>query len=281
MFVKYGFLLAVLLVGGFAFPLAEDDMSIFFDHTVTDAEGRIVGGTTVAEGAIPWTVGLSNGALLRSFLCGGSIITNRHVLTAAHCIRAVLSGNSLSSSLRGHVGTNRWNSGGQTVAFQRHLIHPNYVQATIKNDIGVLTTSAVINFNARVAAVALNWDWIGGNIPSRVAGWGRTSTGGSLATNLMQLNVNTFDANRCVSEVARMAGVLNIRAPPVDPQIEICTFHSANHGTCNGDSGSALVRVSNNRQIGVVSWGLPCARGAPDMFVRVSAFRAFIENAIR
>ncbi|XP_072929225.1 uncharacterized protein [Epargyreus clarus] len=281
MVAKYGFLLAILLVGGSALPLDDDDMSIFFDHTVTDAEGRIVGGTQARDGGVPWMVGLSNGAVVRGFLCGGSIISNRHILTAAHCIRAVVSGNTLSNSLRAHVGTNRWNSGGQTLAFQRHVMHPNYVHATIKNDVGVLTTSANINFNARVARVVLSWDWTGGNIPSMVTGWGRTSTGGSLAPNLMELRVNTFDANRCGAEVARVANQINIRAPHVDPQIEICTFLAVNRGTCNGDSGSALVRVSNNRQIGVVSWGLPCARGAPDMYARVSAFRSFIENAMR
>lgn len=47
-----------------------------------------------------------------------------------------------------------------------------------------------------------------------------------------------------------------------------------------GDSGSALVRVSDGQQVGVVSWGFPCARGAPDMFVRVSAFGDWLQENI-
>lgn len=63
----------------------EDDMSIFFDHTNPDA--RLVGGE--AAGTVPWMAALSNGLLIRHFVCGASLITEKHFLTAAHCIQAV------------------------------------------------------------------------------------------------------------------------------------------------------------------------------------------------
>lgn len=47
-----------------------------------------------------------------------------------------------------------------------------------------------------------------------------------------------------------------------------------------GDSGSALVDSSTGEQIGTVSWGIPCANNAPDMFARLSAFREWIEETI-
>ncbi|XP_037293559.1 chymotrypsin-1-like [Manduca sexta] len=102
--------------------------------------------------------------------------------------------------------------------------------------------------------------------------------GGAISPNLLQLDVQTIDGNRCVHDVAAVAASLNRRVPPFDPNVELCTFHSRNHGTCNGDSGSALVRVDRGQQIGVVSWGLPCALGAPDMFVRISAFRTWVHS---
>lgn len=73
-------------------PELEDDLSKFFDHTM---DSRIVGGTPAAEGSVPYMVALTQGVLVRGFLCGGSIVTSRHVLTAAHCIAPVFSQGAL------------------------------------------------------------------------------------------------------------------------------------------------------------------------------------------
>ncbi|KAG6462467.1 hypothetical protein O3G_MSEX013282 [Manduca sexta] len=163
-------------------------------------------------------------------------------------------------------------------AFQRHFIHPNYNSALITNDLGMLHTSTNINFNNLVRAININYDFVGERVNVRVAGWGRIRAGGAISTNLLQLNTATIDGNRCVQNVRTVAANLGIWAPPVIPSIEICTFHSRNHGTCNGDSGSPLVRTDRGQQIGVVSWGLPCALGAPDVYVRLSAFRGWVQG---
>lgn len=54
---------------------------------------RIVGGTPAKLGAFPWMalIGYSNDLGETSFKCGGSLITKRHVLTAAHCLKSTLS----------------------------------------------------------------------------------------------------------------------------------------------------------------------------------------------
>ncbi|XP_050344647.1 chymotrypsin-1-like [Nymphalis io] len=261
-----------------AFPAQEQDMSIFFDHT--DPSARILGGS--AAGRVPYIVALSSGISVRNFVCGGSLVTNRHVLTAAHCIRAVFSGGNLLGSLRGTVGTNRWNTGGTRYQFARNITHPHYVHSIIKNDIGILVTTTNVVMSNTVARVNLNYDFVGAGVATTVTGWGRTSTGGSISQVLMQLSATVIDGNRCVTDVRNRAAQLNIRnAPAVQPHIEICTFHSNGRGTCNGDSGSPLMRADSQQQIGVVSWGLPCARGAPDMFVRISAYRNWIQQNTR
>ncbi|XP_063894677.1 chymotrypsin-1 [Helicoverpa armigera] len=272
---KTGLLVISLLVGCIALPAPEDDMSRFFDHT--DASARIVGGTQAAVGSHPHMVAMSSGVLVRSFLCGGSLITTRTVLTAAHCIAAVFSGGSLVNSLRVTVGTNRWNSGGVAYTLARNVTHPNYLSATIKNDIGILITSNNVALNNLVRTVPLTYAHIPGGVNARVAGWGRIRAGGALSATLLELFPTTIDGNDCVARVARASVELNVRAPPVEPHIEVCTFHAPGFGTCNGDSGSALTRADNGQQFGIVSWGFPCARGAPDMFVRVSAYQSWLQ----
>ncbi|KAL0878771.1 hypothetical protein ABMA27_003805 [Loxostege sticticalis] len=258
---------------------ASDDVSQFFDNT--DPQGRIVGGTVAAEGAHPHMVAMSTGIMVRNFVCGGSVIAPRTVLTAAHCIAAVFSFGSLSSSLRVTVGTNRWNQGGVSLSLSGNATHEHYVSQTIKNDVGLLFTSTPIQYTNRIQPITVSYDYAGAGIQSRAAGWGRIRAGGPISAQLLELTVTTISGEQCVRDVARASVELNVRAPPIEPHIELCIIHSPNHGMCNGDSGSALVRVDQGTQIGVVSWGFPCARGAPDMFVRVSAFQDWIVSRTR
>lgn len=79
----------------------------------------------------------------------------------------------ISSSLRVTVGTNRWSTGGQTYSISRNVTHPNYVSNIIKNDIGILITSSNIVLNNQVQPVPLNFNYVGGGVPARAAGWGR------------------------------------------------------------------------------------------------------------
>ncbi|XP_049875189.1 chymotrypsin-1-like isoform X2 [Pectinophora gossypiella] len=271
---------AILLVGSLAVPAVpvQDDLSPWLYHV--EPEARIIGGSQAADGSAPYMVALTQGTWVASFFCGGSLVSTRTVVTAAHCIDAVMWGGSLSSSVQGRVGTTRWSSGGTAYPINRGVMHPNYISSTIKNDIGILVTASAVVFNNIVRPVTLSYSWAGTGVLARANGWGRTIVGGASSATLLELTKQTIDGTVCQRQVATVAQSLNMLAPPVDPAIEICTFHSAGHGMCHGDSGSALIRVDNGQQIGIVSWGVPCARGAPDMFVRVSAYESWLGQNI-
>ncbi|XP_037293313.1 chymotrypsin-2 [Manduca sexta] len=280
MYVKVALLLVALVAGSWAFPKLEDeqDMSIFF--TQLDSSARIVGGTQAPSGSHPHMVAMTTGTFIRSFSCGGSVVGRRSVLTAAHCIAAVFSFGSLASTLRLTVGTNFWNQGGTMYTVARNITHPHYVSATIKNDIGLFITHNNIIDTTVVRSIPLNFDYVPGGVLTRVAGWGRIRTGGAISPSLLEIIVPTISGSACVASAIQAGIDLNMRPPPVEPHIELCTFHGPNVGTCNGDSGSALARLDNGQQIGVVSWGFPCARGGPDMFVRVSAYQSWLQQSI-
>lgn len=54
----------------------------------------------------------------------------------------------------------------------------------------------------------------------------------------------------------------------------ICALLAKGQGVCFGDSGSPL--VARGKLIGIVSWGIPCAMGFPDVYTRISFFLDWI-----
>ncbi|XP_046968278.1 chymotrypsin-2-like [Vanessa cardui] len=244
-----------------------------------DESNRVVGGLVASEGSIPYMVALRTGIFIRFFICGGSIITTRHVLTAAHCIDSVYRRGSLSISLRVAVGTNRWNIGGRSFSVVRNITHENWNSLTVKNDIGILVTGDIMPLNDRIQPVTLNYDYVIGDVTSLVAGWGRTVVGGPLSNRLLVLFVTAVEGDECSKAMNYDISVAEQFAK-YDTELELCAFSTRGQGVCNGDSGSALVRKDSNEQIGIVSWGYACARGVPDVYVRLSAYKEWIENAL-
>lgn len=53
-------------------------------------------------------------------------------------------------------------------------------------------------------------------------------------------------------------------------ETSLCAFKTHGAGTCFGDSGGPL--AAKQTLIGLVSWGIPCAQGKPDMFTRISSY---------
>jgi len=96
----------------------------------------IVGGEESVPGSRPWMVSLQRS----SHFCGGSLIKNDWVLTAAHCVDG-----SSTSGLYAVVGRHAWNgSGGQRIAVSQIIVHPSYNDSTSDHDIALLKLSSPV-----------------------------------------------------------------------------------------------------------------------------------------
>lgn len=201
-----------------------------------------------------------------SHFCGGFIESNRWVISAAHCTY-----NRTISNTRIVVGTISLTSGGTTYTIQKILNHPSYSINTVANDISLVKTAAAITFNDNVKAIPLPPLVslpTGPGVAATVSGWGQTSHPGSAPDILQYLNVTTITNANCRSrfDASQESKVFNNK---------ICTLPlSQGQGACMGDSGGAL--VANGVAIGVVSWGVPCGTGAPDVYDRVLSHRVWI-----
>ncbi|XP_022905889.1 chymotrypsin-1-like [Onthophagus taurus] len=219
---------------------------------------RVVGGANAAAGQFPYQISLRGAS--GSHTCGGSILSANWILTAAHCVYG-----GSASSYTVVTGSTTLNSGGDRYSVSRIIAHSGYNPNTVQNDIAVLQVSSPIQFNNNVQAIEPDSTVIGAG-DCIISGWGTTSYPGSVPNNLQFLALKTITNTQCQSAWGSNSVF----------DSNICTLTKSGEGVCHGDSGGPL--AANGKQIGIVSWGNPCARGTPDVFTRVSSFIDWINT---
>ncbi|KAL0124390.1 hypothetical protein PUN28_006312 [Cardiocondyla obscurior] len=226
---------------------------------------HIVGGEDAPAGKYPYQVSLRKSG---SHSCGGSIINQYTILTAAHCIVGYTGNSNALKSLTIHAGTNLLSEDGNVYKAKRAIVHKRYSALLLTNDVGLLILTTPITFTQNVQSIPLaTTDVAPAGSPCTLSGWGTTSLGGPIPNKLQEIELKVFDQKQCKRQQWRVQSS------------HICTLTKEGEGACHGDSGGPL--VAEGVQIGIVSFGVPCARGAPDVFTKVSAFTDWIqENSV-
>ncbi|XP_075986161.1 chymotrypsin-1-like isoform X2 [Anticarsia gemmatalis] len=257
----YGFFI-VIFVGVL---LPNSVSSEFYSSSQPEARQdweRIVGGTKAANGSFPYQVSLRVWGVWH--FCGASLVTPRVILTAAHCVERMK-----PEYFQAVVGTNQLRAGGKGYAIRKIVMHQEYDNDIIKNDIAVLFTEEEMDFSSTVDAIELNDEPVMKGEDLTLTGWGTTSYPGRLPNDLMQLELKSITYEECKEAHKSTNAVF---------ETQICAMTKAGEGACHGDSGGPLVR--EGRQIGIVSWGIPCARGKPDVYTKVEAYMRWIEKTL-
>ncbi|WP_322786251.1 trypsin-like serine protease [Catelliglobosispora koreensis] len=223
---------------------------------------QVVGGTPAAQGEFPWVVRLSMG-------CGGSLYTPTLILTAAHCVGAT--GNNTSITVtQGAVDLQDPN---------RVTRQSNYVlRAPGYNgngkDWALIRISQPIN-GVPLLKLATDTSLHNGNF--QVMGWGAASEGGAQQRYLLKAQVPFITDTQCASAGSSYSSLI------FDEEICAGNWSSGGVDTCQGDSGGPMTkRNAANEwiQIGIVSWGIGCARPQnPGVYTEVRYFASAICSA--
>uniref|UniRef100_A0A3B3YCH7 Coagulation factor IX n=1 Tax=Poecilia mexicana TaxID=48701 RepID=A0A3B3YCH7_9TELE len=237
---------------------------------------RIVGGRSVAPGEIPWQVGLIAKPSGRLF-CGGSILSERWVITAAHCLREAAG----SFSVRvGEHNTEITEGREKDYEVLEEQPHPRY-NATLdiyNHDIALLYLKETISFSATVRPICIGpmafiEDLVKQPSPATVSGWGRTRFMGITSNILQKVEVPLVDQTECKKSS-------NERITPV---MFCAGFYDVAKDACQGDSGGPHAKSYRDTWFltGIVSWGEECAKeGKYGVYTRVSVYYSWIKYAM-
>jgi trypsin len=252
---------------------------IYFVNSQEIEDDRIVGGYVIDIKDAQYQVSLRKGT---GHICGGAIISETHVLTAAHCTTG-----SSASQLSVRIGSKFRISGGEIVTVSRIFQHPLYNSKTQDYDFSVLLLSKKIKFSPTKAKIALptsNEVFADGS-PTFITGWGTTSFGGGSPISLRAAVVNIVSQDKCnqaygggitLSMICAAAKGKDSCQGSVKKIPNIIFFLKYSH-YCS-DSGGPL-KSQNNKLIGVVSFGIGCALDAyPGVYGRVTYVRDWIRS---
>merc|ERR1711970_1314333 len=157
----------------------------------------IVNGYEAIKHEYPFMAALMNRQ--RQF-CGGSLIDDNHILTAAHCV-AHMSKYDVQN-LRVRLGDHniKTNSEANHVEkrVKRVIRHKGFSSSTLWNDVAILTLEDDVQYNSNIQPICLaqgHKKYVGNTVT--VAGWGTLREGGSQPASLMKVDVKVWENSRC------------------------------------------------------------------------------------
>uniref|UniRef100_A0AAN0LJ72 Trypsin-like protein n=1 Tax=Nesodiprion zhejiangensis nucleopolyhedrovirus TaxID=3135970 RepID=A0AAN0LJ72_9BACU len=225
--------------------------------------GRIVGGNPTSIDDVPYQVSLQ---VFSTHICGGSIISEKWIVTAAHCITYPV------SLYKIRTGSTLSTCGGVVSDVKSIIVHHKYATNNYGvpvNDIALLQLKNSLILGITSDAVGL-YDY-GESIPSEsfglVTGWGTLTENGNTPVVLYSVSIPIIPTDVCSNIFQSWGGL---------PENQICAAApGGGKDACQGDSGGPL--VVDNRLAGIVSWGNGCGRiGWPGAYTEIAPFRHWI-----
>lgn len=234
-------------------------------------EPRVVGGSAASVNAFPWLARL---LYHKSFGCGASLINDKYVISAAHCVKGFM-WFMFRVTFGEHdrcIKTQR-----PITRYVLKIIAHNFTLTELSNDIALLMLNEAVPYSYAIRPVCLppNDEKSYTGNQAIVSGWGAKAETGNWSCTLLEAELPVLSNEACK--------MTNYNATKIK-DVMMCAGYpeTAHKDACTGDSGGPLILENNDHVyelIGIVSWGYGCARlGYPGVYTRVTKYLDWIKD---
>ncbi|XP_064482507.1 transmembrane protease serine 9-like [Ornithodoros turicata] len=225
---------------------------------------RIVGGTEAMPNEFPWQVELPDQE------CGGSILNEYWIVTAASCVR---NGQRGFKILAGKHNLKVTESTEQITEAYEVIQHPSYDSSPRDYDVALVRLARPLSFNYFVGPVCLPESYESyANAYCTATGWGQLYHGGPAPDQLQKVDLPVWEKHQCVLAYGH----------EITDRMFCAGYEQGGKDTCIGDTGGPLVCKRRDGRwdlAGITSWGRVCgAPHSPGVFTSVTSVLAWIKS---
>ncbi|XP_054737872.1 trypsin beta [Anastrepha obliqua] len=226
-------------------------------ESVPMPDGRIVGGTDADISQYPHQISMRYKG---SHRCGGSIYSSSIIVSASHCVTGVE-----ASQLSIVAGISLLSEQGIEVPVLQYIMHESYSSLN-DYDVALLVLASKLSFNEYIQPIALAKERPAAGTEVTVTGWGTLVEDGTVSNQLQQVNVNVVANSSCRKSYPLL----------ITNRMLCAAVEGGGQDACQGDSGGPL--IVGNELLGIVSWGIGCARkNFPGVYASVPDLAEWIE----